>query len=174
MAKMHNVAFLGKPIYLIYVKSLAVAVCTYVLIFLGFRLNSSILMTKIVSQRIDCIMECAIEPCCRSVNYKKSSNYENETNCEMLHDLSDTHDTSTELMKQSSAYDHVYLLIPHKVNNTICNLCNTVRYTFRYSVVICRYCQRINLSRNFHFLIVQWNRANISSHCTVIAFCRKS
>ena len=70
-------------------------------------------MKKLVSQRIDCIVECAIEPCCRSINYKKTS--KNETNCEMLHDQLDTNDTSKKLLNESS-YDYVYLTNPQKVN----------------------------------------------------------
>ena len=61
-------------------------------------------------------MECAIEPCCKSINYKKPSNYENETNCEMLHDRLDIHDTSTKLLKEQSSYDYVYLTNPTKVS----------------------------------------------------------
>ena len=70
-------------------------------------------MTKLVSQRIDCIVECAFEPCCRSINYKKTS--KNETNCEMLHDRLDTNYTTTKLLNESS-YDYVYLTNPTKVN----------------------------------------------------------
>ena len=79
----------------------------------GFRLNATVLMAKVVSQRIDCVMECATEPCCRSINYKKSMVAENESNCEMLHNV--VYNVSERVLKENSTYDYVYLLNPEKV-----------------------------------------------------------
>lgn len=81
---------------------------------LGFRLNVTVLMAKIVSQRIDCILECSIEPCCRSVNYKADTTFKNETNCEMLHNLVNNN-THEKLLQRNTSYDHVSLLNPYKV-----------------------------------------------------------
>ncbi len=39
---------------------------------LGFRLNSSVVMTKFVTQWLECVIKCVNEPCCRSMNYKKT------------------------------------------------------------------------------------------------------
>ncbi len=68
-------------------------------------------MTKFVSQRIDCVMECATEPCCRSINYKKV--LQNESNCELLHNV--IYDESEEVLEKISSYDYVYLVNPQKV-----------------------------------------------------------
>ena len=69
------------------------------------------MMTKDVSERIDCIMECVKEPCCRSINYKKT--FQNEPNCEMLHDV--IYNTSEKALERNSSHDHVYLVNPQKV-----------------------------------------------------------
>ena len=68
-------------------------------------------MTKGVSERIECIMECVMEPCCRSINYKKT--FQNEPNCEMLHDV--IYNTSEKVLERNSSYDYVYVLDPQKV-----------------------------------------------------------
>jgi hypothetical protein len=79
----------------------------------GFRLNATVFMAKVVSQRIDCVMECATEPCCRSINYNKSMVAENESNCEMLHNV--VYNVSERVLEENSTYDYVYLLNPEKV-----------------------------------------------------------
>ena len=81
--------------------------------FIGFRFNVTVLETKIVSQWIDCVMECATETCCRSINYKKALTTQNESNCEMLHDV--LNNTSEKMLEKNSSYDHVYLVSPEKV-----------------------------------------------------------
>ena len=68
-------------------------------------------MTKDVFERIECIMECVKEPCCRSINYKKT--FQNEPKCEMLHEV--IYNTSEKALKRNSSYDYVYLLDPQKV-----------------------------------------------------------
>ena len=70
-------------------------------------------MTKIVSQKIDCVIECAIEPCCRSINYKTTSTCQNEKNCEMFHNL--VYNSSENALESNSSYDHVYLVNAQKV-----------------------------------------------------------
>ena len=80
----------------------------------GFRLQKQVLMSKIVLQKIDCLMDCAADQCCRSVNYKKISTSQNETNCEMLHDIV-SHNTFDDMLKKNSAFDYVYLIKPEKV-----------------------------------------------------------
>ena len=82
--------------------------------FLGFRLNTTIFANQIVSQRIDCIIECAMEPCCRSINYKKRSSLKNETNCEMLHNV--VFNTSENALEKNSSFHYVYLTNPDKVS----------------------------------------------------------
>ena len=79
----------------------------------GFRLNLTVLMTKSVPQMIVCVIECAKEPCCRSINYKKTLSSHNEPNCEMLHDV--VNSTSQKFLERDSSYDHVHLLNPDKV-----------------------------------------------------------
>ena len=68
-------------------------------------------MTKSVPEKMDCIIECVNEPCCRSINYRKT--LRNEKNCEMLHNI--VYNTSEALLERNSSYDHVYLTNPHKV-----------------------------------------------------------
>ena len=85
--------------------------CAFLFIFLGFRLNAEVLLANFVSQKIDCVMDCAFEPCCRSINYKNT--VQNEPNCEMLHNF--VYNTSSDLLEKNSSYDHVYLVSPQKV-----------------------------------------------------------
>ncbi|CAB3988571.1 Hypothetical predicted protein [Paramuricea clavata] len=61
-------------------------------------------------------MECVKEPCCRSINYKKTIH--NEPNCEMLHDV--IYNTSENVLERNSSYDYVYLLDPQKEYNASC------------------------------------------------------
>ena len=70
-------------------------------------------MTKLVFQKIDCVMECSGEPCCRSVNYKKTSTSQNEPNCEMLHNV--FNNTSEKILERNNFFDHVHLVYPVKV-----------------------------------------------------------
>ena len=56
-------------------------------------------------------MECATEPCCRSINYKKV--LQNESNCELLHTV--IYDESEEILEKNSSYDYIYLVNPDKV-----------------------------------------------------------
>ena len=86
---------------------------TFNTFFEGFRLKVAVLKTKFVSQWIDCIMECATEECCRSINYKKTVPLQNEPNCEMLHDV--LYNTSEKILEKNSSYDYVYLVNPEKV-----------------------------------------------------------
>ncbi len=68
-------------------------------------------MKKFVSQRIDCVMECATEPCCRSINYNKV--LQNVSNYELLHNV--IYDDIEEVLEKNSSYDYVYLINPQKV-----------------------------------------------------------
>ena len=86
---------------------------TFNTFFEGFRLNVKVLKTKVVSQWIDCIMECSTEACCRSINYKKTVPLQNEPNCEMLHHV--LYNTSEKMLDKNSSYDYVYLVNPEKV-----------------------------------------------------------
>ena len=81
--------------------------------FVGYRLNVTILKTKAVSDWLACVLECVTEPCCRSINYKKSSISQNESNCEMLHNM--VYNTSQKLLEPNCSYDHVFLNNPQKV-----------------------------------------------------------
>ena len=73
-------------------------------------------MTKVVSDWPDCVMECVREPCCRSINYKRTANLKNESNCEMLHNL--VYNTSQKFLVANYTYNHVYLGNPRKVKLT--------------------------------------------------------
>ena len=68
-------------------------------------------MTKVVSEKLDCVMECSSEPCCRSINYKKI--LRNEPNCEILYNV--VYNTSENALKKNSSFDYVYLVNPEKV-----------------------------------------------------------
>ena len=85
----------------------------FTIFIIGFRLRTTVFATKIVPQKIDCVMECATEPCCRSINYKTLLSLNNETNCEMLHNM--VYNTSQTLLEKNSSFDYVYLISPHKV-----------------------------------------------------------
>ena len=80
---------------------------------LGFRLNSAVVKTKVVSDWADCIMECATEICCRSINFKKKFTSVKQSNCEMLHNV--VYNTSKRLLEKNSSYNYVYLVNPQKV-----------------------------------------------------------
>ena len=81
----------------------------------GFRLNTTPFLAEVVFEKIDCILECAAEECCRSINYRKVLKSANETNCEMLHSV--INNTGKKLLKDPS-FDHAYLVNPQKVNLT--------------------------------------------------------
>ena len=59
-------------------------------------------------------MECAIDQCCRSLNYKKNSTLQNETNCEMLHNV-----VSHNMLEKHSSFDYVYLINSEKVRESM-------------------------------------------------------
>ena len=80
---------------------------------LGLRLNVTVIKPIVVLHWIDCVMECATDACCRSINYKKTVSLPNEPNCEMLHDV--LYNTSEKMLENNSSYDHVYLENPEKV-----------------------------------------------------------
>ena len=82
---------------------------------LGFRLDTTVLMIKVVSKKLDCVMECSNEPCCRSINYKKI--LQNERNCEILHNV--VYNTSENALKKNSSFDYVYLVNPEKVRGEV-------------------------------------------------------
>jgi hypothetical protein len=78
------------------------------------RLITNRFMTINVSQRIDCLIECDKEPCCRSINIqKKSSSHDAQLICEMLHNL--VYNTSEKLLETNTSFDHVYLTSSKKV-----------------------------------------------------------
>ena len=83
---------------------------------IGFRLDTTILKNIAVSDWFDCVVECATEPSCRSINYnnKEPLNLKNEANCEMLHNV--VYNTSQKFLKKNSSYDHVFLMNPQKVS----------------------------------------------------------
>ena len=58
-------------------------------------------------------MECAIDLCCRSINYKKTTTLKNESNCEMLHHV--VYNNSEILLEKNFSYDYAYLVDPRKV-----------------------------------------------------------
>ncbi|XP_028415686.1 adhesion G protein-coupled receptor E2-like [Dendronephthya gigantea] len=85
----------------------------------GTRLKYSVIKSKFVQgEMIDCLMECVTEPCCRSINYKNNWMFENETNCEMLHNM--VYTASKKMLEKNSSYDHAYLINPAKVFNKSC------------------------------------------------------
>lgn len=80
----------------------------------GFRLNTTVWRTENVLEKVDCVIECVAEPCCRSINYKKTSNPKSKSNCEMLHHVMNE---KPKKLVDNSSYDHVYLINPQKVSN---------------------------------------------------------
>ena len=93
-------------------------------------------MEKVVYQQIDCVMECSFESCCRSINYKKTTSFQNEPNCEMLHNMA--YNTSENLLEKISSYDHVYLETPEKVQKFINELYYYYYIHFEIRVVLCK------------------------------------
>ncbi|XP_028411120.1 microfibril-associated glycoprotein 4-like [Dendronephthya gigantea] len=90
----------------------------YVAYLQRFRLNAPVVKTNVVSEWIDCVMECATEICCRSINFKKKWTSKNDSNCEMLHNV--VYNTSERLLEKNSSYDYVYLVNPQKEFNATC------------------------------------------------------
>jgi hypothetical protein len=71
-------------------------------------------MRKLVSEKIDCVMQCGIEQCCQSINYKKTSTSQKETNCELLHDIG-SYSSVNNMLEKNSSFDHVYKINTAKV-----------------------------------------------------------
>ncbi|CAB4005984.1 Hypothetical predicted protein [Paramuricea clavata] len=84
----------------------------------GFKLDTKVLMIKVVSDKLACVMECYKEACCRSINYKKTSTFQNEPNCEILHNV--VHNSSENALMKTSSFDYVYLVDPEKEYNASC------------------------------------------------------
>jgi hypothetical protein len=80
---------------------------------LGSRLNTATLTTTHVSGQLDCLIVCDKELCCRSINFKKESNSDDNQNCEMLHNV--VYNTSEKLLETNAAFDHVYFVSSNKV-----------------------------------------------------------
>ena len=88
---------------------------TMALYTLGFRLNSAVVKTKVVSKWIDCVMKCATEICCRSNEsisrkklLQKAIKLWNATQRGLQY-------TSERLLEKNSSYNYVYLVKPQKV-----------------------------------------------------------
>ncbi|XP_028398842.1 sushi, von Willebrand factor type A, EGF and pentraxin domain-containing protein 1-like [Dendronephthya gigantea] len=77
----------------------------------GTRLNSIILKRTNAPNKIQCILSCVKEQCCRSVNYGERLQHDQACRCEMLHDV--IGNTTAEL-ESNSSYDYVYLTAPLK------------------------------------------------------------
>ena len=75
-------------------------------------------MSKTVMQQIDCVMDCAADQCCRSVNYKQASALQDETNCEMLHDIV-SQNTLDDMLEKTSAFNYIYMINPEKVRDSL-------------------------------------------------------
>ncbi|CAB4017316.1 Hypothetical predicted protein [Paramuricea clavata] len=84
----------------------------------GFKLDTTVLMIKVVSDKLGCLLECHKEACCRSINYKKTSTFRNEPNCEILHHV--VHNSSENALMKNSSFDYVYLVDPEKEYNASC------------------------------------------------------
>ncbi|CAB4042573.1 Hypothetical predicted protein, partial [Paramuricea clavata] len=57
-------------------------------------------------------MECYKETCCRSINYKRTSTFQNEPNCEILHNV--VYNCSENALMKNFSFDHVYLVDSEK------------------------------------------------------------
>jgi hypothetical protein len=77
------------------------------------RLITNRFQTINVSHRIDCLIECDKEPCCRSINIQKKSSSHDAQICEMLHNL--VYNTSKKLLEANPSFDHVYFTSSKKV-----------------------------------------------------------
>jgi hypothetical protein len=82
----------------------------------GFRLNVTVLHVKNISSKIECILQCAQDRCCRSVNYKEISSNNPSRICELLHEIVLN---KSSLLQKNVLYDHVHIIEPHKVSVTI-------------------------------------------------------
>ena len=87
--------------------------------FEDFRLNAKILRTESVPTKIQCILICAQDSCCRSLNFKHKSNCNEQSKCELLHDTLYNASDGARLEKNNS-YDHVFLNEPKKELNSKC------------------------------------------------------
>ena len=79
---------------------------------LGSRLKSDILKTLKTIARMVCVMSCAHDTCCRSVNFKRNSVHKEFGDCELLHNVKNS--SSSELEKHEM-YEHIPLFDPRKV-----------------------------------------------------------
>jgi hypothetical protein len=102
------------------------ATILFFVLSIGFRLNATVFLAKVVSERIDCVMECATEPCCRSINYKKTLTLQDESNCEMLHHV--IFNTSEKLLEKDDSADYIYLVNPQKVRVHFTMMVRTYNY----------------------------------------------
>jgi hypothetical protein len=115
--------------------------------FIGYRLNVTVLTTKVVHDWLACVIECYNEPCCRSINYKNTLNLQNEPNCEMLHNV--VYNMSQKYLERNCSYNHVFLNNPQKVKIILnCTLTNFKLSNPRYRPMqslawgTCRYSAR--------------------------------
>ena len=80
--------------------------------FEGRRLNSPVTKYTRAQSAAECVMKCMVEDTsCRSVNFKKHSNSEN--NCEFLQDISSE---KQELFLMNASYDYLILTNPERVS----------------------------------------------------------
>ncbi|XP_028412080.1 uncharacterized protein LOC114534804 [Dendronephthya gigantea] len=84
----------------------------------GYRLDARILKTQHAPTWINCVVECVKEPCCRSINYNKTFDLNEEPNCEMLHNL--VYNTSDKILQLNPSFGYIYLLQPEKDFRTRC------------------------------------------------------
>ena len=63
-------------------------------------------------------MECAIDQCCWSLNYKKNSTSLNEPSCELLHNIAN-YSAFVKMLEINTSYDYVYLINPEKVRESM-------------------------------------------------------
>jgi hypothetical protein len=80
---------------------------------LGSRLNATIFSNTHVVGQLDCLIVCDMEPCCRSINFKKIPSSQDDQNCEMLHNV--VYNTTEKLLETNASFDYVYFTSSEKV-----------------------------------------------------------
>ena len=85
---------------------------------LGHRLNTTVLKKIRAWHDIDCVVRCVDDTCCRSVNFLRTLDLdeeENKENCEMLHDAVVSWNNYN-LIQADDNYDYFILHKPARVS----------------------------------------------------------
>ncbi|XP_046864159.1 uncharacterized protein LOC124458109 [Xenia sp. Carnegie-2017] len=84
------------------------------------RLQGNIFKKIDVTNEMECIVSCAKEPCCRSINHRRKFSQGRWSLCEMLH--TDLNNSKENDLKHNRFYDYIFLNSPFKEYNKTCEL----------------------------------------------------